>query len=231
MMCVQAVWYLAVIMTQLCCPVGHLNQQQSFFSIFGQINIMYKHSSIFLWEWRHKKTGHFISTRGGWHVKTECAWNDKKEVQWKKTALFYGWTYSYLRPSTLSTHVFTPVSICACVSVSCWPSWVCRSCEHLLLSVLGPCDPLHQSCGPALVQKLADPVEHWTNSGALPQRFRPPQTLPTADGLWQPNDGHSAEFLTQSSSGKLATQHWAGQHTGSEPKKIREYREENRDSI
>lgn len=117
-----------------------------------------------------------------------------------------------------------------CVSVLCWPSWVCRSCEHLPQSVLGQCAPLLQSCGPAWVQKLGDPVEHWTNSGEPPHWLRPPQTLPIAGGPWQPNDGHSAEFPTQSSSEKVATRHSAGQHTGSEPQKIREYREENRDS-
>lgn len=101
-----------------------------------------------------------------------------------------------------------------------WPSWACRSCERLLLSVSGHCDPLLQSCGPAWVQKPGDPVKHWTNSGALPHRFRPPQTLPTAGGPWQPNDEHSAGFQIQSSSGKPAIRHWAGLRIGSQPIKI-----------
>lgn len=127
--------------------------------------------------------------------------------------------------------VHTCVHLYVSVSVLCWPSWVCRSCEHLLLSVWGLCGPLPQSRGPAWVQKPGDPGGHWTNNGALPHRFRPPQSLPIADGLWQPDDGHSAEFLTQSSSGKLATRHWAGQHKGSESKENREHKEDNRDLI
>lgn len=118
--------------------------------------------------------------------------------------------------------VYTCAHTCVSVSVLCWPSWVCRSCEHLLLSVLGHLDPLLQSCESAWVQTLGDPVGCWTNSGALPHRFLPPQTLPIADALWQPDDGHSAGFLTQSSSGKLAIRHWAGQHTKTEPKENKE---------
>lgn len=107
---------------------------------------------------------------------------------------------------------------CASVIVSCWSSWVCRSCGRLLLSVWEHCDPLLQSCGSAWAQTLGDPVGRWTNSGALLHWFRPPQILPTAGALWRSDDGHSAEFPTRSSSGKLATRRCAGQHTGSEPK-------------
>lgn len=117
------------------------------------------------------------------------------------------------------------------VSVSCWPSWVYRSCEHLLLSVLRHCVLLLQSYGPALVQSLGDPAGHWTNSGALLHWFRPPQTLPIAGALWQPDDEHSAKFRSRSSSGKLATQHWVDQHTGNEPKRRRKTEIHNKYNI
>lgn len=132
---------------------------------------------------------------------------------------------SCLRPSTnVCTCVYTCVHSWVIIAL-CWPNWVCKSCGHLLLSVWGHCDPLLQSCGPAWVQKLGDPVGHWTNSGALPHWFRPPQTLPIAGEPGQPDDEISALFPTQSSSGKLATRHSAGPHTGNEPKENIEYRE------
>lgn len=168
----------------------------------------------------------FTTTRGRCHVKKRVCVKRQDFIQFiefigrKLPQLIQSWCWSWAWTCVLFM----------CVSVLCWPSWVCRSCEHLPQSVLGQCALLLKSCGPAWVQKLGDPVEHWTNSGVPPHWLRPPQTLPIAGGPWQPNDGHSAEFPTQSSSEKVATRHSAGQHTGSEPQKIREFREENRNS-
>lgn len=157
------------------------------------------------------------STRGRHHVK------NRMYLKWKFTVrillqLFQvpSW-FIPGQPRCIVISVCTRTHSCMSVNVLCWPSWVCRSREHFPLSFLGQCDPLLQRCAPASVQKLGGLVRHWTNSWALPRRFRPPQNLAIAGELWQPNDGHSVEFLTQSSSGKLSTQHWAGQHTGSEP--------------
>lgn len=115
---------------------------------------------------------------------------------------------------------FAQLHISAWMSLSdaCWPSWVYRSCKHLLLPVSRQHGSPPQSCEPTWVQKLEDPKEHCTNSEGPPHLILPLQTLPSANVWWQPDDGHAEGFLPRSSSGKLATQHLRGQHTKNGPK-------------
>lgn len=228
-------WYIkinCVFYVDLILPVRKLHSLYVKHSFIGEIHpsaphfakstsILFKHYSISLWGWRHIKWQNLSSPLDGdvilrtWVPDSQ----ENRKQTWSltpQTILSLTLSFLFQAIHNVWSCVYTIVHSCVSISVSCWPSWVCRSCERLLLSVLRHCVPLLQSCGPAWVRRLGDPAGHWTNSGALPPWFRPPQTLPIAGAPWQPDDGHSAKFPTQSSSGKLATQHWADQHTGSE---------------
>lgn len=209
----------------VCKTSVHCTQRkQSFNYIFGHIKLYYVQKLQYfpLRVEAYKIADPYISTRWRCHVKNLCAWfKEKKKHTKSPTAILSSSKFDHLffvtgHPQCLVMCVHH--CLFTTVNVSCWPSWVYRSCEHLLLSVLRHCVPLLQSYGPALVQSLADPAGHWTNSGALPHWFRLPQTLPIAGALLQPDDRHSAKSQTQSSFGKLATQRWEDRHTENEPK-------------
>lgn len=215
-----------IIILFCCCPVKSPSPPSAP-RLVKLANIMHIRSHFPLRVESSKRQIFSSPLEGGVILRTVCVCNDRKKVHCKKSENYLSLTFSFLAEAIHNVRsCVSTVCVHSCVSVSvlCWPSWACTSSEHLLLSVSGHCDLLPQSCGLAWVQNLGDPVGCCTNSGALPRRFRPPQNLPIAGAQWQPDDGHSAEFPTQSSSGKFSTQHWAGQHTGSEP-------EENRNSV